>query len=84
MAAKISWITPFRVTDSYRERNFVYLLDWYRQIGDYEFLILEQDDRPRLNSEQFPADVKHIFAVNPGAFNKSWGINTAARQASLR
>lgn len=47
-----------------------------------EIIIVEQDDAPHLDSEPLPPNARVLFVYNDGPFNKSWGLNVAARRAS--
>lgn len=42
-------------------------------------VIVEQDAVPRLEGELPHPRAQHVFAYNPGPFNKSWGLNLGVR-----
>ncbi|MEO6749163.1 MAG: hypothetical protein ABI294_06185, partial [Casimicrobiaceae bacterium] len=44
-----------------------------------ETIVVEQDSVPRLAGTLPYADARTVFARNPGAFNKGWGMNIGAR-----
>lgn len=46
-----------------------------------EVIVVEQDVAARLESEDLGSNVRTLFVYNPGPFNKSWGLNVAARHA---
>lgn len=48
---------------------------------DAQYIVVEQDASERLPRSQLPAGVEHVFAFNPGAFNRSWGFNVGAARA---
>jgi hypothetical protein len=46
----------------------------------FRILIVEQDREPRC-PETLPARPSHLFAFNPGPFNRAWGLNIGANVA---
>jgi hypothetical protein len=61
-----------------RRENLLALLRWLAQWPELEALVVEQDTVSRLDALPFGAA---CLAYNPGPFNKSWGLNVAARLA---
>lgn len=64
-----------------RRRALDAVLAWLGEIGELEIILVEQDSYPRLTADTLPANGKLLFARNTGPFNKSWGLNVAARNA---
>lgn len=60
------------------------ILKWLEivNIPDLEVIIVEQDDVSKLKLPSTPFPIKHIFAKNPGLFNRSWGFNVAVRNTT--
>ncbi len=76
-----SFILTYRETaDPARRRNLLAVLGWLAQYpSQCEVVVVEQDDAPRLDGPLPHPDCRHLFAYNPGAFNKSWGFNVGFR-----
>jgi hypothetical protein len=49
----------------------------------YRILVIEQDREPRC-PQILPASPTHLFAYNPGPFNRAWGLNIGAKTAKTR
>ncbi len=61
------------------------VLSWLRRFPELAVILVEQDRTPTLNvAEMSPhlQGVNYQFVYNPGAFNKSWGLNVGARCAN--
>lgn len=84
-----------RVPDAEREQrqssgnprlaNLQTVLLWLRRFPELAVILVEQDRTPTLNvAEVLPylQGVNYQFVYNPGAFNKSWGLNVGARCAN--
>ena len=63
-----------------RRANLFAVLDWLAQWPEIEAIVVEQDAAPRLDPSSALRNGS-AFAYNPGAFNKAWGFNVAARLA---
>lgn len=81
MTPSVSFITTVRVGDDARRRNLAYVLDWYRRMPDWEWIVVEQDAEPELDSADWPYELKRLFVFNPGPFNKGWGYNVGVGAA---
>lgn len=68
--------------DPLRQANLAAVLAWWARFPALELIVVEQDDAPRLCGPLPHPAVRTLFAYNPGAFNKSWGLNLGARHAS--
>ena len=68
--------------DPARRANLEAVLGWLAQHSVAEVIIVEQDIAPLLGDLHVPANVRLVFAYNPGPFNKSWGFNVGARVAT--
>jgi len=80
MKRAITYIVPHRNVDEYREKNLNVVLDWIRLLKyDKEIIVVEQDDKPKLN---LPEDVNHIFIKNAGMFTKAWAMNVGIKAAT--
>ena len=65
--------------------NLQTVLLWLRRFPELAVIVVEQDRTPTLNvPEALPylQGVNYQFVYNPGAFNKSWGLNVGARCAN--
>ncbi len=76
-----SMIVTIRVTSAARSRNLCQVLDWYRQMPDWELIVVEQDASPQLDSTDWHHTLKRLYVVNGGPFNKGWGFNVGVRAA---
>ncbi len=74
-------IVTVRATSEARRRNLVCVIDWYKQMQDFELIVVEQDRSPQIDSSDWPYAVKRLYVVNDGAFNKGWGFNVGAKVA---
>jgi glycosyltransferase involved in cell wall biosynthesis len=79
---KASCLITFRRTNSARFKNFEFLLGLLKEREMLEIVLVEQDEVPKLVDSTFNEEYRYVFARNPGLFNKSWGLNVAARTAS--
>jgi GT2 family glycosyltransferase len=75
-----------RVANSHRRRNLESVLAWLAALpnrSEIEVVIVEQSVVPTLSAEndELFENVRLVHAFNPGPFNKSWGLNLAARYA---
>ncbi|MGB5706476.1 MAG: galactosyltransferase-related protein [Arenicellales bacterium] len=76
----ISVIITFRGTDSYRIENLYAVQAHLQQsFPSWEIIIIEQDKKSSLDLDRFLSAPRHLLVQNPGAFNKSWGINVGYR-----
>ncbi|MBS0558306.1 MAG: glycosyltransferase [Proteobacteria bacterium] len=77
---KASYIMTFRQGDGAQRRdNLVAVLAWLAQYPQFEPIVIEQDDAPRLQGALPHPACTQVFAYNPGPFNKSWGLNIGFR-----
>lgn len=81
-ALKASYLMTFRDSDGARSALLRAVVDWLLAVPEFEVIVVEQDTVSRLDARPLPASVKTLFAYNNGPFNKAWGLNVAARQAS--
>ncbi len=61
------------------------VLLWLRRFPELAVILVEQDCAPTLNVAElspYLQGVNYQFVYNPGAFNKSWGLNVGARCAN--
>ena len=83
MEVKASYMITYREGDGpERGDNLRAVLGWLCGFPGVEVIVVEQDTVPRFTPEETPALFRHLFAYNPGPFNKSWGFNVAFRHAS--
>jgi hypothetical protein len=74
-----SYLITYRESGSQdRRENLFALLHWLAQWPELEVIVVEQDTASRLDALPFGTA---CFAYSPGPFNKSWGLNVAARRA---
>jgi hypothetical protein len=78
----LSYLITYRESgSSERRENLFAVLRWLAQWPEIQVVVIEQDSVPRLERERSPAEGGARLAYNPGAFNKAWGLNVAARMA---
>ncbi|MGH8041980.1 MAG: galactosyltransferase-related protein [Rudaea sp.] len=79
---KISYILTWRDGEgSQRRDNLLAVLAWLARYPQFEPILVEQDVAPRLSGVLPHPGCTHLFAYNPGAFNKSWGLNVGFRHS---
>ncbi|MBL4672726.1 MAG: glycosyltransferase [Arenicella sp.] len=78
---RFSYLITYRESNQSRQRNLHYLLHQLCLDPTLEIIVVEQDVKSQFGSLH-KANVKHVFIENAGRFNKSWGLNIAARHAS--
>jgi hypothetical protein len=79
---KVSYILTWRQAQgSERRDNLLAVLAWLAQYPMFEPILVEQDDAPRLEGPLPHPNCAHVFAYNPGPFNKSWGLNVGFRHS---
>ncbi len=77
---KIAYILTWRDgEDASRRANLFAVLEWLARYPQFEPFLVEQDSVPRLDGGLPHPACKHVFAYNPGPFNKSWGLNVGFR-----
>jgi predicted glycosyltransferase involved in capsule biosynthesis len=79
--ADVAIAITFRASDEHRRENLLRVLRHYRDLTDIEIILVEQDSSP-CNLGNLSSPTQRVFVQNPGPFNKSWGLNVAARQSS--
>jgi len=65
--------------DGARRANLDSVLARLARSPAIETIVVEQDSVPRLDGTLPHAGARTVFARNPGAFNKGWGMNIGAR-----
>lgn len=81
--ARFSYVVPYRGgAEQAREANLRAVLRWLAGMADVEVVLVEQDAAPTLQAGTLPPNCTHVFAPNPGPFNKSWGFNVGFRRSS--
>lgn len=76
-------LITYRESSAERRQNLMTTVKWLAQEAPgAKLLVVEQDDRPRLNSALPHPNVQVMFCVNPHGFNKAWGFNVGVRRAS--
>jgi hypothetical protein len=77
----VSYLITYRESGSAdRRENLLAVLRWLALWPDVQAIVVEQDTVARLDPG-LPAAGTARLAYNPGPFNKSWGLNLAARVA---
>lgn len=69
--------------DNARLDNLHAVLAWLSRYPMFTPIVVEQDDAPRLTDPLPHPNAVHVFAYNPGPFNKSWGFNVGFRLSVL-
>lgn len=70
---------------THRLANLIAVLSWLRRFPELAVILVEQDRTPTLNVPEMSPHLQGVnyqFVYNPGAFNKSWGLNVGARCAN--
>lgn len=80
--AQASYLITFRDTDGTRLPLLETVLDWLGKQPQLQVIVVEQDVSSRIQSTPFTPNVELLLAHNDGPFNKSWGLNIAARRAA--
>ncbi len=79
---KIDYILTWRDgEDPSRRTNLHAVLTWLAGHPQFEPILVGQDSVPRLDGGLPHPGCKHVFAYNPGPFNKSWGLNVGFRRS---
>lgn len=81
MHSAASYLITFRDRDGSRLPLLRAVTGWLSALPALQVIIVEQDSEPRLTGQVSGANISVRFAYNPGPFNKSWGLNVAARYA---
>lgn len=77
-----SYLITFRDSDGTRLPLLKAVTAWLAELPQLEVIVVEQGAAPRLASEDLGPNVRTLFVFNEGPFNKSRGLNVAARNAS--
>jgi hypothetical protein len=80
--ADVSVVITFRAADEHRVLALGAVLKHYAQWPMLEVILVEQAAEPERIGHPLPHNVQHHFVFNPGAFNKSWGMNVGARMST--
>ena len=72
----------FRGGNESRAKNLIYIVNTLVKLNDIEIIVIEQDVRSTSIQHDLSENCKHEFVFNDKAFNKSWGMNIAAKLAS--
>jgi len=80
--ADVSVVITFRAADEHRVLALGVVLKHYAQWPTLEIILVEQAAEPGQIGHPLPLNVQHQFVFNPGAFNKSWGMNVGARMST--
>jgi len=76
-----SYLITVRDTDGTRFPLLGAVLAWLAEMPALEVIVVEQDAETRAGSLGPFANVEWVYVQNAGPFNKSWGLNIAARRA---
>ena len=79
-----SYILTYRQgEEAGRHDNLMAVLAWLSLYPMFEVILVEQDAAPQLRGPLPHPRCRHVFAYNPGPFNKSWGFNIGFRLSEL-
>ena len=78
----VSYVVTYRSEGASRRANLEAILAWLGQFSGLEVTVVEQDRSPTISGVIIPGQGTHLFAFNPGAFNKSWGFNVGFKYSS--
>lgn len=74
---QVAFIICFRESTTDRKMALQFVLNWLNKyLPQIEILIIEQDEKPKLNLTLYP-NCQKVFLYNPGLFNRSWAFNVA-------
>jgi hypothetical protein len=78
-----SYIFTYRQIAPDRYQNLLTTLDWLNTVpGDFELVVVEQDDAPKLKlPSKYKFPIVHEYVYNADLFNRSWGFNIATEIA---
>lgn len=80
---KIGYILTWRNSeDASRRANLFAVLAWLARHPQFDPILVEQDTVPNLDGGLPHPECRHVFAYNPGPFNKSWGLNVGYRNSA--
>lgn len=77
-----SYLITFRDDDGARLPLLEAVVASLAELPWLEVIVVEQGAAAGLDPESLGAHVRTLFVFNDGPFNKSWGLNVAARNAS--
>lgn len=77
-----SYLITFQDDDGARLPLLEAVAAWLAELTWLEVIVVEQGAAAHLEPESLGANVRTFFVFNDGPFNKSWGLNVAARNAS--
>jgi hypothetical protein len=81
--AEATYIMTYRDGDGPARRdNLLAVLRWLSRYPMFDVVVVEQDSVPRLTGPLPHPRCTHVFAYNPGPFNKNWGYNVGFRHAN--
>lgn len=60
-----------------RLMNLKKVVEWIASFSNMDIILVEQDSVSKISNFSLP--VRHIFARNPGPYNRSWAFNVALR-----
>ncbi|RBP50646.1 glycosyltransferase [Arenicella xantha] len=78
---RFSYLITYRESDASRRNNLRYLLNQLARDSSLEIILVEQDVSPHFEVGD-QTNLRYIFVENAGSFNKSWGLNIAAKHAN--
>jgi len=81
---ELSYLITYRNTGTDRQAGLTYVLNALASLKRIEIILVEQDQAPQVSTKILPGNCRYTFVHNHGKFNKSWGLNIAARQAKAQ
>jgi len=78
---RASYLITFRDDGAGRAANLRLVAEWVSRLDSAQLIVVEQAARSALRQADLPPAAQHVLAHNTGPFNKSWGLNVAARHA---
>ncbi len=78
----VSYLITYRNSGPDRQANLDFILKALTTLPEIEIILVEQDRSQQIQENHLPENCQYLFACNPGHFNKSWGLNLAARLAA--
>jgi glycosyltransferase involved in cell wall biosynthesis len=78
---RASYLITFRDDGGGRAADLRLVAEWVSRLASAQLIVVEQATRSALRQGDLPSTARHILAYNGGPFNKSWGLNVAARHA---
>jgi len=82
VTSKISYLITWENSSLSHQNNLQIILTFLSSFSELEVIVVEQGMKPPSPSIVVPENCQYVTVYNNAGFNKSWGINVAAKLAS--